>query len=108
MRDREGNLTIKVDPAWVDLAREFRNKPFGGHMPALQELLAVMRSTPVEGRYFLFLSKPHTEWTLAQMSETRPLKPTLIGPTFTSLEEAERHVFKLRWETLTGQRLDIN
>ena len=80
MRDREGNLTIKVDPAWIDLAREFRNKPFGGHTPALQELLAVMRTTPIEGRYFLFLSKPPTEWTLAKMSDTRPLKPILIGP----------------------------
>ncbi len=108
MRDREGNLTIKVDPAWIDLAREFRNKPFGGHTPALQELLAVMRTTPIEGRHFLFLSKPHTEWTLARMSDTRPLKPILIGPTFTSLEEAEWHVFKLRWEALTGQKLPIN
>jgi hypothetical protein len=108
MRDRDGNLTIKVDPSWIELAREFRRKPFGGHTPALQELLALMRTTPIEGRYFLFLSKPHKEWTLARMSETRPLQPILVGPAFTSLEEAEWHVFKLRWETLTGQTLALS
>ena len=107
MRDRNGNLTNRIDPTWIELADEFRKKPFGGHTPALQELLAVMRTKPIEGRYFLWLSKPHSEWTLAKMSETRPLKPIVIGPTFTSLEEAEWHVFKLRWEALTGQTLAI-
>jgi hypothetical protein len=109
MRDRDGNLTLKVDPDWLDLAHEFKRKPFGGHTPALQELLALMRSGPIEGRHFLYLAKPqHKEWTLARMSETRPLKPTLIGPTFDSIEAAEWHVFKLRWEQLTGRALPID
>ncbi len=108
MRDTNGNLTLKVDPGRLDLAREFRAQPFGGHTPALQELLALMRTGPIEGRHFLWLSKPHKEWTLARMSDTRPLKPILIGPSFTSLEEAEWHVFKLRWEQLTGHTLPID
>ena len=34
--------------------------------------------------------------------------PVLTNTTFTSLEEAEWHVFKLRWKDLTGQELPID
>jgi hypothetical protein len=105
MRNRNGDMTLAVDPDRLDLVEEFRRKPFGGHTPALQELLALMRTGPIEGRYFLYLTKPHREWTLARMSEDWPLRPILCGPSFASIEAAEWHVFKLRWETLTGRRL---
>ncbi len=107
MRDREGNLSSNVDPTRLDLAREFRAKPFGGHTVELQQLLHLMRAGPITGRHFLYITKPHQEWTLARMSETRPLRPQLVGPVFTRLDEAEWHVFKLRWKELTGEDLAI-
>ncbi|MBI1779116.1 MAG: hypothetical protein HYR63_27600 [Proteobacteria bacterium] len=108
MRDRDGNLALRLDPTRLELAREFRKKPFGGHTPALQELLNLMRSAPIEGKHFLYMTKAHREWTLARMSETLPLRPILLGPVFTRIEDAEWHVFKLRWHAMTGQALAID
>ena len=107
MRNRDGELSSTVDPTRLDLAREFRAKPFGGHSVELQQLLHLMRAGPIEGRHFLYITKPHAEWTLARMSETRPLQPRLIGPVFTRLDEAEFHVFRLRWKELTVEELAI-
>jgi hypothetical protein len=107
MRNSKGDLSSKVDPARLDLAREFRTKPFGGHTAELQQLLHLMRAGPIEGRHFLYITKPHQEWTLARMSESQPLRPNLVGPVFTRLDEAEWHVFKLRWKELTGDDLTI-
>ena len=108
MRGADGSLTIKPDPARLDLAREFRARPFGGHSVELQQLLHLMRSGPIEGRHFLYMTKPHAQWTLARMSDDQPLRPILVGPNFTDLEAAEWHVFKLRWEALTGESLAVD
>ncbi|MBL8699470.1 MAG: hypothetical protein JNK67_13925 [Alphaproteobacteria bacterium] len=108
MRSARGDLVCRPDPARVDLAREFRAKPFGGHSVELQQLLHLMRAGPIEGRHFLYINKPHQEWTLARMSDTQPLRPILVGPVFTDLAAAEWHVFKLRWQQLTGQSLAID
>ena len=108
MRGADGNLAAKPDKARLDLAREFRARPFGGHSVELQQLLHLMRSGPIEGRHFLYMTKPHAEWTLARMSDDAPLRPVLVGPVFTDLEAAEWHVFKLRWRDLTGDALAID
>ncbi|MBM3521739.1 MAG: hypothetical protein FJX57_02180 [Alphaproteobacteria bacterium] len=108
MRSARGDLVCRPDPVRLDLAREFKAKPFGGHSVELQQLLHLMRAGPIEGRHFLFITKPHQEWTLARMSDTQPLRPILVGPVFTDLAAAEWHVFKLRWQTLTGQTLAID
>jgi N,N-dimethylformamidase len=108
MRDRNGHLSLRLDPSRLDLAAEFKARPFGGHSPALQDLLNLMRSAPIEGKHFLYMTKPHREWTLARMSAAPPLKPILVGPAFTRIEDAEWHVFKLRWQALSGQALAID
>lgn len=103
MRGADGRRTARIDPKRIDLAREFRARPFGGHSVELQQILHLMRSGPIEGRHFLYMTKPHAEWTLARMSADLPLRPVLTDTVFTDLGEAEWHVFKLRWRALTGE-----
>jgi hypothetical protein len=107
MRGADGRRTSRVDPDRIDLAREFLARPFGGHSVELQQILHLMRSGPIAGRHFLFMTKPHAEWTLARMSGDLPLRPILTGTVFTDIAEAERHVFKLRWRALTGEELKV-
>jgi hypothetical protein len=108
MRGPDGRLTSRIDPRRVDLAREFRAKPFGGHSVELQQILHLMRAGPITGRHFLYITRPHREWTLARMSDTPPLRPILTGPVFDDLAAAEWHVFKLRWHELSGAALDFD
>ena len=103
MRGADGRRTARIDPKRLDLVREFRARPFGAHSVELQQLLHRMRSAPIEGRHFLFMTRPHSEWTLARMSDDLPIRPVLTDTVFTDLGEAEWHVFKLRWRELTGE-----
>ncbi|MBM3489875.1 MAG: hypothetical protein FJX68_05400 [Alphaproteobacteria bacterium] len=99
---------FRIDPNRVDLAREYKARPFGVHSGDLQMVLNLMRALPVEGHHVLVMSKPHREWTLAVMGG-RPPRPRLQpSQVFTSLEAAEWHVFKLRWQMLTGQPLQLD
>ena len=99
---------FRIDPNRIDLAREFKARPFGVHSGDLQMVLNLMRAQPIEGKHVLVMSKPHREWTLATMAG-RPPRPQLQPRhVFTSLEAAEWYVFKLRWEQLTGQPLQLD
>ena len=91
--------TAGADPR---LAEEFRRDPFGRHGPELQRLLNAMRSPAVNGGYVLLCTKPHREWTLGRLTGS-PEEPVELFRecVFTSLADAEWHVFKLRWRTLT-------
>ncbi len=94
-----------IDPTRLDLAREFRARPFGVHSPDLQAVLNRMRGQPVQGKYCLIMTRPHEEWVLAR-TVGDPLRPEVVpGYVFASLEEAEWAVFKLRWQELTGHDL---
>ena len=95
------------DPTRLDLAREFKARPFGEHSPDLQYLLNLMRSREVEGRYVLVMTRPHAQWTLARLTKRNLGPPVLTNRTFDSLAEAEWEVFKLRWEALAGRPLEI-
>jgi hypothetical protein len=100
-------VPYKVDPADKHLAEEFKAKPVGHHSPALQKILNVFRRAPIEGKYALVCTKPHREWVLAQLPGRRGAKVKIHhNRIFSSLEEAEREVFKLRWLEHTGERLD--
>lgn len=108
MRGSDGRRTARLDAKRLDLAREFRARPFGGHSVELQQILHLMRSGPIFGRHFLYMTRPHAEWTLARMSGDSPLKAILTATVFTDLAEAEWHVFKLRWQALTGEELKVD
>ena len=104
--DRSGGPSMyDIDPSRLDLAREFRQRPFGLHGGELQAVLDRMRSMPIEGKHVLLVVKPNALWILARM-QGEPLQPVPVpGVVFTDLEEAEWTVFKLRWQALTGHDL---
>jgi hypothetical protein len=95
------------DPTRLDLAREFKARPFGQHSPDLQYLLNLMRSRETAGRYVLVMTRPHAQWTLARLTQDNFGPPVLTNVTFDSLEAAEWEVFKRRWEALAGRPLEL-
>ena len=98
-----------IDPSRTDLAREFMANPMGPHSAALQRIVTRMRDTEPAGRYVLVTRVPYQEWGLAQLSGQRGVDLTLLeDQVFTSIEDAERAVFRLRWELITGSPLLID
>lgn len=97
----------EIDPRRVDLAEEFKRKPYGRHSAELQRVLNRMRSEPFEGHYVLLRDGRFGPWRLAQLGR-RPQDPILpTGDVFTDKATAEWAVFKLRWKRLTGQDLTL-
>ena len=99
----------QIDPTRTDLAREFMANPMGPHGAALQRIVTRMRDPGPVGHYVLVTMVPYREWGLAQLSGKRGVDLTLIeDQVFTSREDAERTVFKLRWDLITGQPLELD
>jgi len=94
----------KINPDHKHLAEEFRRNRIGLHSADLQKLLNVFRGAPTEGKFVLICTKPHEEWVLAQLPKTRGGKLHMHhNRVFTSIEEAEWEIFKLRWKHYTGE-----
>jgi hypothetical protein len=101
-------ITARIEQLPLELAHEFRRKPFGRHSNALQALLDRMRGEPIWGKPILLLVKPNAEWRLAFMSEAPPLRATIREDmVFTRLEDAEWYIFRMRWQRMTGQELPV-
>lgn len=99
---------FEIDPSRLDLAQEFKRKPFGRHSADLQRVLNRMRSEPFEGHYVLLRDGRFGPWKLAQLGR-RPQDPmALTGHVFEDRRQAEWTVFKLRWQRLTGQELALD
>jgi hypothetical protein len=97
-----------IDPKRRDLVTAFCENPQGPHSPELQRLVNALRfETNMTGKYVVVTTKPHAEWTLAQLPGARNTA-LIMHPdrVFTSLDDAERAIFKLRWESATGETLD--
>jgi hypothetical protein len=99
----------EIDPERLDLAREFKARPYGRHSGELQCVLNRMRGGPNAGRYVLVATERHREWALARMGARPgdPLEP-VPGVVFRSRADAEWAVFKLRWQALTGRALPFD
>ena len=98
-----------IDPGRVDLAREFNRNPWGPHSDELQRILNVMRAAPVAGKHVILMSGPYRRWSVVRLTGVRGEAPERIeGLSFDNPEDAERAVFKLRWEAQTGQALDLD
>lgn len=94
----------RPDPA---LAREFRRRPFGARSADLHALLHHMRAQPIPGKHFLFMLATNELWALGRYSPDDASRTTVdVSTTFTNLEDAEWHVFKIRWEEMFGEHLD--
>lgn len=98
---------IAIDPSRLDLAREFRARPYGPHSADLQRMLNIMRAGPYPGRYVLIQRKLGDPFELARLGAQRGDPPTVLGPIYATRPEAEWAVFKLRWEALTGHPLEL-
>jgi hypothetical protein len=70
-------------------------------------VLNTLRDGPLAGRYVLICRRPYREWVLARHPGGRG-KPfeILDEHRFSSLDEAEWAVFRLRWKEHTGQDLN--
>ena len=99
---------FEFDPNRTDLAREFKAKPFGEHSPDLQYLLNLMRRPRSQPFHMLVVTAPGERWTLAVMEPGAQGPPRLTNTVFTDLATAEWHVFKLRWQALTGEELPLD
>ena len=99
-------LRYVIDSKRLDLVEEFRANPLGVHSPELRKLLARMRWGQPEGRLVLIVLEPGKAWRLSRIPKRRgdPM-PFVDDRVFTSLAEAEWHVFKLRWLEMTGVAL---
>ena len=87
------------------LADEFMADPFGRASPELQRVLMIFRGEPLEGKPILICTKPFEEWALALYPGRRCVSLTMTEHRFTSLADAERFVFRLRWKKYTGHDL---
>ena len=97
---------FRIDPARVELAAEFKARPFGPHSGELQRVLNLMRSQGLPGRYALLTLVPHREWALIRLGAARGGRFEVVeGVRYRSAEEAEWDVFKRRWQELTGRAL---
>jgi hypothetical protein len=98
----------RIDPQRKDLAREFRAKPFGTHSPELQTVLNIIRRPENCQSLVAIVVKPHEQWLLAR-SRPGTTKPELVSNTiYNRLEDLEWAAFKMRWEAITGEKLDID
>lgn len=95
-----------IDPERLDLVEEFLRTPRGPHSLELQLVLNRMRWSGAGRRHVVLTLEPGRRWMLARLPERRgqPLE-RLPNRVFGSIAEAERAVFVLRWEALTGRRL---
>ena len=97
-----------IDPARRDLAEAFLANPRGPHSPELQRMVNALRfDKSMKDKYVVVCTKRYAEWTLAQLPGRRGESIRLHRDrVFTDLEDAERAIFKLRWEARTGRTLD--
>ena len=97
-----------IDATRRDLVAAFNANPGGPHSPELQRLVNTLRFEPtMKGKYAVVCTKPHEEWTLAQLPGERGAPIRMHEDrVFTSLDDAERAIFKARWEAQTGETLD--
>ena len=96
----------EIDPSRTDLAEEFRTNPGGPFSPELSLVVNRLRVMPMADRHILVCTQRGCEWTLAKMPTKRGAKLELFKDrVFTDYDEGVWEVFKMRWETVTGQRL---
>jgi hypothetical protein len=98
----------QIDPTRIDLAEEFKRKPYGRHSAELQRVLNRMRSEPFEGHYVLIRESRFGPYRLGRFGRTPADPIAFTGQTFQTLREAEWAVFKLRWHRLTGLDLPLD
>ena len=95
-----------IDPRRLDLAAEFRARPFGRHSAELQALLDIMRRAE-NCQDLILVSVAPGKWVLGERQpDGRP--PCLFeAEVFGSHEAGEWAAFRRRWEVLAGRPLEL-
>lgn len=94
----------QIDPARLDLAREFKARPLGPHSPDLQKVLKILRWNPVEGRVVALQPERDGSWYLARLTGPKghPIE-VFRQRAYATLLEAYWALFRRGWEDHTGQ-----
>ena len=96
----------EIDPSRTDLVEEFRNNPDGPHSPELTLVVNRLRLMPMADRHILVCTQRGREWTLAKMPSKRGAQVELFKDhVFANYDEGVWEVFRMRWETVTGEKL---
>ncbi len=96
----------EIDPSRTDLVEEFRNNPGGPHSPELTLVVNRLRVMPMADRHILVCTQRSRQWTLAKMPTMRGAKLELFEDrVFNDYIEGAWEVFKMRWQTVTGESL---
>jgi N,N-dimethylformamidase len=95
-----------IDPKRLDLAAEYRAKPFGRHSPELQALLNMMRRAEYCQDLILVSVSPG-KWVLGQRLPDGKPPRLFIDKVFDCLEDGEWEAFKRRWRVLAGEELRL-
>lgn len=99
----------QVDPSRLDLAREFRDRPFGPHSQELQKLLKILRWDPFDDRVVAVQTKRGGPWFLARNRGRKGTPLEIIeGTEFSDPGEVQWAIFRARWERHTGQPLCLD
>jgi hypothetical protein len=95
-----------IDPRRLDLAAEYRAKPYGRHSPELQGVLDIMRR-PEHCQDLILVSIEPGKFVLGKRLPGG--KPPILfeDRVFDSLEDGEWEAFKRRWKALAGRDLDL-
>lgn len=97
---------VEIDPARRDLVEEFRSNPDGPFSSELALVVNRLRVMPMADRHILVCTQRGREWTLAKMPTIRGAKLELFKDrVFANYADGVWEVFKLRWETVTGESL---
>jgi hypothetical protein len=97
----------EFDKSRIDLAEEFKAKPYGRHSPDLHYLLNFMRRPQHDAFHVLIVIAPGERWRLATIAPGAMEPPRLTDVEFTRLEDAEWYVFRERWRRLAGEECPI-
>ena len=96
----------EIDPSRTDLVEEFRNNPHGPYSPELNLVVNRLRLMPMGDRHILVCTRNGREWMLAKMPSKRGAAVELFKDRlFTNYDEGIWEVFRMRWETVTGESL---
>jgi len=96
----------EIDPSRTDLVEEFRNNPGGPYSAELALVVNRLRLMPVAERHVLVCTRHGREWILARVPSERGARVELFEDrVFEDYDEAVWAVFKMRWQTVTGQSL---
>jgi hypothetical protein len=92
----------RIDPGRTDLREQFLADPLGRHDLDLQLVVGAMRSSRAIPRWILVVTQPGSAWMVAEAGRRGEPPRLLADRVFTDRAEAERFVFELRWQALTG------